>query len=391
MPGAHAKLGLSLPDSGRALAPLVCVFLRGGADALNLVVPHFEDRYYALRPSLAVPRPDHADTESRCLPLDERFGLHPRLASWLPAFRSGELAIVHAIGSDDQTRSHFEAQDQMERGESASRALGSGWLARLLRAQGRAGSLSAVAMGTRLPESLRAAPAASVLASLADYALGNSVDAGFEAALGRLYGASRDDLGKAGRDALATLKRLRELDRTAPPRDSYPKHSFGRQLADVARLIKADVGVHAASVDLGGWDTHFGQQASFSDQVDQLGKGISAFRQDLGEHLERTTIVVMTEFGRRSYENTTFGTDHGRAGVMFVLGGEVRGGRVITEWPGLAPGDLESPGDLRVTIDYRDVLAELALARLPRTKLAKVFPDYTPKTRGVLRSDATSQ
>ncbi len=386
MPGARAKIGLSLPDSGRTPSPLVCVFLRGGADALNLVVPHFEDRYYALRPSLAVPRPDHTDTDTRCLPLDERFGLHPRLASWLPAFQAGELAVVHAIGSDDQTRSHFEAQDQMERGESTSKALGSGWLARLLRAQGHSGSLSAVAFGTRLPESLRAAPAASVLASLGDYALGASVDARFEAALGRLYGASRDDLGKAGRDTLATLKRLRELNHAAAPRAGYPKHSFGQQLGDLAQLIKADVGVHVASVDLGGWDTHFGQQASFSDQVDVLARGISAFRQDLGEHRQRTTIVVMTEFGRRSYENTTFGTDHGRAGVMFVLGGDVRGGRVITEWPGLAASELEPPGDLRVTIDYRDVLAELALARMPRAKLAEVFPGYAPRLRGILRT-----
>ncbi len=382
-----------MPDAPRPM--LVCVYLRGAADGLSLVIPHADDRYHALRPTLGLARPDdaRASTTARALDLDGHFGLHPALGGLLPLYRAKELAIVHAVGSDDQTRSHFEAQDRMEHAGPKDAPIGSGWIARHLRTRpgGRAGGLAAVALGTAVPESLRGVPAAA-LQSASEYRLGPERDDAFADALRALYGGEADpalpfdaDLRRAGAEALTTLGKLGalEVDRRVGP--AYPEGQLGHGLKEAARLVRADLGVEVACIDFDGWDTHFVASQLIPDLAKELGDALRAFREDLGDAMEHVTVVCMTEFGRRAYENASLGTDHGRAGAMFVLGGGVRGGRVVTEWPGLGEEDLEPPGDLRVTIDYRDVLAELVSSRLGNAALAEVFPAFAPRPRGIFR------
>lgn len=350
---------------------LVCVFLRGGADGLALVPPHGDPRLRSLRPTSY--REDTID-------LDGYFGLHPALSPLLPAFRAGELAIVHAVGSDDRTRSHFEAQDRMERAGAAGRRVASGWLARALAARGGAiTSLTAVAMGTARPEALRGAPAAVLESADAAGGLGA---AAWGASLARLW-AGGGALEAAGRDALDTSRRLAALPEESAPARPYPEGAFGRSLRELARLVRADVGARVACVDLPGWDTHFVQAPGVAARAAELADGLVSFRADLGARSSRCTVIVMTEFGRRAYENGSLGTDHGRASVMLALGAGVAGGRVVSDWPGLSVADLEPPGDLRVTIDYRDVLAELLERRMSVTDVERVFPGHAARRLGV--------
>lgn len=351
---------------------VVTVFLRGGADGLNLVVPTFEKDYYRLRPTLAV---------RKTLTLDERFGLHPALEPFHALYRDARLAIVHAVGSDDDTRSHFEAQDLMERAGRPERGAAGGWLARHLRTKpGSRGAISAVSIGPTLPESLRGAPGACALLSIEQVALPEASPA-FTQALEVLYAADGSGPGKAGQATFRLLERINRAKAAAA--GGYPDTGFGHSLREVSRLLKADAGLEAACLDLNGWDTHFGQSATFEGLAGELAGGLAAFVKDLGARMERTVVVVMTEFGRRSYENATFGTDHGRGSVMFAVGGPVRGGRVITEWPGLGEDVLEGPGDLAVTIDYRDVLAEIVEKALGNPRAADVFAGYRPAFRGL--------
>jgi uncharacterized protein (DUF1501 family) len=358
---------------GGSDAAVVAVFLRGGADGLNLVVPTFEKEYYSQRPTLAL---------RKTLPLDERFGLHPSLEPIHGAFKDGQLAIVHAVGSDDDTRSHFEAQDLMERAGRPEGGVAGGWLARHLRTKpGSRGAVAAVAIGPTLPESLRGAPGACALESIEQVALPEASSA-FTSALEVLYSQDGSGPGKTAQATFRLLERINRAKEAAKP-EGYPATGFGGALREVARLLKADAGLEAACVDLGGWDTHFGQEAGFASNAAELSGGLAAFAKDLGARMERTVVVVMTEFGRRSYENATFGTDHGRGSVMFAMGGPVRGGRVIAEWPGLGGDMLIGPGDLAVTIDYRDVLAELIEKALGNPRAADVFPGYTPTLRNL--------
>lgn len=399
---------------------LVVLFLRGGADGLNIVAPYFEEEYYRLRPSLALPRPKDrvADVKSRAIDLDGRFGLHPALAPLLPLYQAGKLLPIHAIGSGDQTRSHFEAMATMERGIARDTGVASGWLARHLAATaGEVESpLRAVAITETMPESLRGATNATALLSLADYRLtphdlarpvktegkgtGNApasmqnaappgrADA-LAATLRGLYGSDTHGkpglLQSAGQETLAAMDAVKRLDPVhyqPAPGVVYPKEELGTGLRQAACLIKGDVGLEIACLDMGGWDTHItqGRESGWqAGRLSELGASLAAFAADLGPHLDHTTVIVMTEFGRRAYENTSLGTDHGRASCMFLLGGGIRGGRVYAEWPGLAEEKLEDHGDLRVTTDYRDVLAEVLSQRLKNERLAEVFPEYTPR------------
>jgi len=365
----------SLFFGGRSAPSLVVVFLRGGADGLNLVVPKEDRNYYFYRPTIAIRDP---------LRLDDQFGFHPAFKSLQPYFADGRLALVHAAGSDDDTRSHFEAQDLMEHAGRASEGVSGGWLARHLRSRGGATApLAAISLTRTMPESLRGAPGACAMESVEEVALPEA-GPGFTNALRVLYEAEGSGVGRAGRATFQVLERLnaaREAKRTS---ERYPSGEFGRSLGEVARLLKADAGLEVACVDYGGWDTHFVQSAGFTEHVKELSDGLSAFAADLGARLERTMVVVLTEFGRRAYENGTFGTDHGRASVMFAMGGPIRGGRVITEWPGLGGDDLEGPGDLRVTIDYRDVLGELLARGVGNPALDRVFPGHVMKFRGLI-------
>jgi uncharacterized protein (DUF1501 family) len=345
---------------------VVAVFLRGGADGLSLIPPVGDDDYHRERPRLAV-------SPAEALRLDGLFGFHPALRGLERLFAEGVLTVVPACGSDDDTRSHFEAQDLMEQG---GRSQGGGWLGRFLR-QGRgpmpldarreaedqaAGALTAVAFGPSLPLSLLGGPGAVALRSIDELSLGAS-QGPMTAPLGQLYD---DDplLGPSAREALRaldTVARLRAEPYRPAPGALYGEDDLSLGLRLVAQLVKSNLGLRAASVDLPGWDSHALQAQVMEPLMRSLATGLVAFATDLGPLLSRTSVVVMTEFGRRVGENSALGTDHGRGSAMLVMGGRTTGG-VRGRWPGLAPARLEGPGDVPVATDYRDVLASV-LAR----------------------------
>ncbi len=357
---------------------LVVVFLRGAADGLALVPPVADDHYYRARPRLAI-------GAKQAIKLDDHFGLHPQLLPLVAAWREGDLAIVHACGTEDQTRSHFEAQDLMEHGG----VVAGGWLGRFLstRPIESRGALTCVAVGKALPECLLGAPSVTVMESLEEFTIAGRTPR-FGSQLARLYAMKRGQLGIAARDTFAALLRI-EAMRTTQYRPengaTYGRDQFSNGLSQLARLIKADVGLEAASIDLEGWDSHFGQQGQVEGLAIKLAAGLAAFRQDLGPRLATTSVVVMTEFGRTVEENSAFGTDHGRGSTLWVMGGGVQGGRVHGAWHGLNPdvlekrGVLEGYGDLPVWNNYRNVLAPV-LTRHGATKgkgdLSAVFPDF---------------
>jgi uncharacterized protein (DUF1501 family) len=354
---------------------LVVVFLRGAADGLTLVAPIADDNYHKFRPRLAVKKED-------AVPLDGTFGLHPNLKALEAAWKEGDLEIIHGAGGESDTRSHFEAQDLMEHGGVGA----GGWLGRFLRARGPSQNpLAAVALAPTLPESLSGAPSAAAIESLRDFAITagrkGARKEDFTRELQRLYALEQDALRGAADRTFEAMHRLEGIDMKATPDNGAAyneKYPFAQGLRQIAQLIKADVGLDAASVDLGGWDSHFTQLTLIEPLMLQLANGLSAFRQDLGPRMATTTMVVMTEFGRRVAENSAFGTDHGRGGAMFVMGGGVKGGRVLGGWPGLKPEMLEGPGDLPVWNNYRNVLAPVLTRHgVDSANLARIFPDFT--------------
>jgi uncharacterized protein (DUF1501 family) len=375
---------------------LVVVFLRGAADALNIVVPHGEVAYYARRPTLGIPRPDDRRTAAslRALDLDGFFGLHPALKPLLPMWQSGHLAPIHACGAPDESRSHFRAMELMERGVGDERGPASGWIGRHLASThtSNPSPLRAVGLGQMPQRSLSGAVPVSALRSIADFHLGGDARAvsQMQAALGSLYGGG-GPLSVVGQETLDILDTLQALDPagyTAARGSHYPESEFGLGLRQIAMLIKADVGLEVAAVDVGGWDTHFAQGGSeglMAGLLADLATGLAAFHADLLDYASRLTIVVMSEFGRRAQENGSLGTDHGHGSLMLLMGGSVVGGRVHGQWPGLEPEQLIGPGDLAVSTDYRDVLAEVCQKRLNNPALSEVFPGYTPTLRGFLQ------
>ncbi|HMA36554.1 MAG TPA: DUF1501 domain-containing protein [Chloroflexia bacterium] len=375
---------------------LVCIFQRGAADALNVVVPHGEAAYYQLRPTLAIPRPDARGVAAgaRAQDLDGFFGLHPALAPLLPAWQAGHLAAVHACGAPDESRSHFQAMELMERGVAEPAGPASGWIGRHLGAldTGNASPLRAIGLGEQVPRSLQGTVPAAALRSIADFHLGGDPRAvnALQGALTVLYQGG-DPLAGPGQAALGVLDTLDRLDPThyRPAAGAqYPDSDFGWGLRQVAMLIKADVGLEVACLDLGGWDTHITQGGSAGQMAGllaDLGAGVAALYADLALHLDRLLVVTLSEFGRRAQENGSLGTDHGHGSVMLLLGGGIAGGRVVGRWPGLAPDQLVGPGDLAVTTDYRDVLGEVVRQRLNNPRLDTVFPGYTPIFPGVTR------
>ena len=364
---------------------LVCVFLRGGADGLNMVIPYEEDAYYAARPMLAIPRPDVSGSDPKIVDLDGFFGLHPVLEPLLPIFQGGEMKAVHATGSPDTSRSHFEAMSYMERGTPGSQSVSTGWIGRHLSTldTGNDSPVRAIGWGTAAQQAIRGPVSPVVLKSIADYHLGGRVDVASQmmASINALYAqdpASLQVSAEATTSAIDVISKVR-IDQYLPQNDAiYPEDDFGFGLKQTAALIRADVGLEAACLDLGGWDTHADQgsvEGTQAQLLTNLANGLAAFHADMGSDMQRVTVVVMSEFGRRLEENANDGTDHGHGGVMLVMNGNLSPSPVFARWPGLSDEFLDR-GDLAITTDYRDVLSEILIKRLNNPSVTEIFPDF---------------
>ena len=354
---------------------LIAIFQRGAADGLNIVVPFADTRYYELRPSIGVAAPGSL---SGALDLDGHFGLHPQLQPLKAFWDNRQLAIVHATGSPDPSRSHFDAQEFMESG-TPGKASGDGWLNRSLApASPQTSPVRAIALGSQLPRTLQGSRAAIAVNDARQFQMGDEDNSGI---LERMYArTSSAALGRAGSEAFAALRTIKTVNQQpynpAGGAQYLQGGELGRSLQQIARLIKADVGVEAAFAEMGGWDHHGNEPGQMATMLGQFGRAIAAFTLDMGDRMEDIALVTMSEFGRTAQENGDAGTDHGHGGVMIILGGAVRGGRVYGKWPGLEKEQLFEGRDLAVTTDYREVLSELVTGHLGQQNLAEVFPGF---------------
>ena len=365
---------------------LVVIFQRGAADGLNIVVPHGEPAYYALRPSINIPR-------NQVLDLDGFFGLHPTLASFQPLWKQGHLAVVHAAGSPDPTRSHFDAQDFMESGTPGIKATEDGWLNRSLHSLPQDDSpFRAIALGPSLPRILFGSEPAAAINNIKDFGVGGKNTAPIANSFEAMYEQSVDSvLHGTGQETFEAVKMLKSADPskyTPLPGASYPRGRFGDSLKQLAQLIKANLGVQVAFADIGGWDHHVNEgstQGQIANVLREFGQSLSAFWIDLGDLAEDTVVVTMSEFGRTARENGNRGTDHGHANVMFIIGGSVKGGKVYGRWPGLEQSQLYEGRDLALTTDFRQVLGEAVYRHLGNKSLDQVFPGFQDDPPGFLR------
>ncbi len=383
-------------DPGRKKV-LVTIFQRGAVDGLNVVVPHGDGSYYDLRPTIAVPQPKKTDG---AIDLDGHFGLHPSLAALEPLWRSNQFAIVEAVGSPDNTRSHFDAQDYMESGTPGNKGTRDGWLNRVLQGD-KAKDQSpfrAVAMTQQLPRSLYGRAPSVAMSNLADFSIkagiySQSMQGGFEAAWQE---NAKDGLGETGKETFEAVNFLKQANPAQyKPENgaSYPNTDFGRSMTQIAQLIKAGVGLEIAFTDTGNdirWDTHVNEgnaRGQLANYLRTFGQALAAFSTDLGKRMDDVVVITMSEFGRTARENGTRGTDHGHANAMCVLGNSVQGGKVYGDFRGLKNDKLYEGRDLDVTTDFRDVFAEAAYKHIGNKDLAAIFPGYAAsanKFRGFL-------
>jgi uncharacterized protein (DUF1501 family) len=375
---------------------LVVIFQRGAADGLNVVVPYREKNYYSMRPTIAIP-------QNQVIDLDGFFGLHPSLASFKPLYDQGHLAIVHACGSPDMSRSHFDAQDYMESGTPGVKGTDDGWLNRALQAEDllhrcegtcEHSAFRALALGADVPLTLAGKIPAIALNNVNGFNVAGRGPTPSAAAnaFQAMYADSGDQILHAAGDE--TFEAVRML-RAANPAQyqpangaSYPNNDFGNSMKQIAQLLKANLGVEAAFTDVNGWDTHQNQggvNGQLANRLSDLSQGVAAFWRDMGDSAENVTLVTMSEFGRTAHENGTGGTDHGHANAMFVLGGRVNGGKVYGKWPGLSNEQLNQGRDLALTTDYRAVLGEVVSSTIGARDLEKVFPGASLNPAGFLR------
>jgi uncharacterized protein (DUF1501 family) len=399
--GGIAMMGMSAMPSflQRAIAAtaapnkkkMVVLFQRGAMDGLNVVVPFGERNYYAMRPTISIPQPRSGGSDA-AIDLDGFFGLHPSLQPIEPLFRSGRLAIVQAVGSPDPTRSHFDAQDFMESGTPGLKATDDGWLNRSLQSlpEEKPSPFRAVAFGPYLPRTLQGiAPAIAVpeLKQFKMFGPQQTVEGGFEAMYAQTVDKALHGVGQETFEAIDQLKKINPDTYQPENGAQYPKGRFGQSLEEIAELFKADVGLEVAFLDSGGWDHHVnegGVQGQLSNLLRDLGQGIAAFHQDMGDRMDNVVFVSMSEFGRTARENGNRGTDHGHANCMFVMGGAIKGDKVYTRWPGMGEGQLYEGRDLAVTTDYRSVLSEILTKHLGNRDLAKVFPGFEAAPKNYL-------
>jgi uncharacterized protein (DUF1501 family) len=371
------------PGVGPAGDVLVMLLLRGGMDGLHAVPPHGDEQFGKIRRKHALVQPGRS---GGIIDLDGFYGLHPDLAPLEELYRERSLAIVHACGSPDHTLSHFEATITLERGVDDGSSVGSGWLSRHLHTSGSSNTspIRGLALSRIMPALLAGAPNAIAMPSVADFRL--NLPAGWEPnftrELAALYAETDSQESDAG---LASVRLFRDLAKIRAERSrsrngaDYPDHSLGRNFSELAQLIRAEVGLEVAVLELGGWDTHLGQVPQMSRQMNSLSASLLAFARDLGDLMKRVVVVAISEFGRRVYENSAEGTDHGRGTAMFILGGGIRGGRVYGSWPGLARDQLDGDGNLHITTDYRHVLAEIVERRLLNPQVQHAFPEFAAK------------
>ncbi|MCF7688419.1 MAG: DUF1501 domain-containing protein [Cephaloticoccus sp.] len=397
---------------------LVCVFQRGAADGMSMVAPFGDPDYYRLRSDIALAAPTRKAGATGVLDLGAGFGLHPALGSLHELYGAGELAVVHACGNPLATRSHFEAQDMMELGTDRNKNLPSGWLNRLITAcpedAAHRTALSAVALTSQLPRSLYGPEEAIAIADIARFGVaGGAPEVQSAGGAGMMGGGTRgnaatsfaeiyenavgDALHGAGQDGFAAIDLLRKVkpgNYRPAAGAKYPNGNFGRSMRQVAQLIKAEVGLEIAFVEIGGWDTHANQgnaTGALAARLTEFGNGLAALHRDLGAKMSDVLILTMSEFGRTARQNGNRGTDHGHGTAFFALGGAVKGGKVLGAWPGLAPDKLYEGRDLAITTDYRNFFAEACVRHMEvRTgALANVFPKFSAQPDnfpGYLRS-----
>ena len=384
LPSFLTRGAFGAADPGVRTKRLVVIFQRGAADGLNIVVPHGEPSYYAMRPNINIPKKSVLD-------LDGFFGLHPAMASFQPLWQQKHLAIVHAAGSPDPTRSHFDAQDFMESGTPGVKVTDDGWLNRALHELPAGPSapdksaFRAIALGPSLPRILSGKEPSVAINNLNDFSVGGKnlnaapMSNTFEAMYDRSVDTVLHGTGQETFDAVKTLKAADPAHYTPAANANYPKGRFGDSLKQLAQLIKANLGVQVAFADIGGWDHHVNEgstQGQIANVLGDFSQAIAAFWTDLGDLGEDTVVVTMSEFGRTARENGNRGTDHGHANVIFVLGGPVKGGRVYGRWPGLDQSQLYEGRDLAVTTDFRLVLSEVVSRYLGNKDLKTVFPGF---------------
>lgn len=372
---------------------LVVVFLRGGCDGLSLVAPYDDPVYVEARGNIAIPT--SGDQAAITLnPNNPTFtsslGLHPSAGPLKELYDARKLAVVHACGLNDDTRSHFDAMDFMERGVPGNKHMATGWLARHLQSAQPTGLLPTLAAGAATPASLLGEEDAVAMTDARNFGLSTHwrySDTGLRYNMlhtVKQFYTGTGAIETAGQRTIEVIESFdnRDLNYAAANGASYPGGSFGDTLRLVAQTVKLDVGLRIATVDFGGWDTHESQGNAgtgyFANQIDTLSRGLHAFYTDMSDHHGRLTMVVMSEFGRRLGVNSSGGTDHGHGNLMLVLGGNVNGGTVYGRWPGLQ--DLDQGQDLRITTDYRTVLSEVIVRRLGNPNLYTVFPGLTSYT-----------
>ncbi|HMD35320.1 MAG TPA: DUF1501 domain-containing protein [Vicinamibacterales bacterium] len=397
--GAFAMVSLGFAPSflartayaqGRAARSkqLIAIFQRGAVDGLNVVVPFGEPEYYRARQSIAIPQPRSASSgaENAAIDLDGFFGFNPRMAPLKPLWDRRQLAIVHACGSPDSTRSHFDAQDYMETATPGVKSTSDGWLNRYLQARRAEDEtpFRAVAMTAQMPRMLQGTAPAIAMNQIAQFGIragqaSDAVGASFEAE----YAAAADAvLHGTGRDAFNAMRMLKTADPSKyepEPGADYPRSPFGQALKQVAQLTKAGVGLEVAFADIGGWDTHVNQgaaQGQLANRLDDFSRGIAALVTDLGDRMADTIVLTMSEFGRAVRENGNRGTDHGHGNAMLIIGGGVRGGTVYGRWPGLSVDQRYDARDLAVTTDFRDVFGEIVVRHLGVADPRAIFPGY---------------
>src|SRR2546427_1041678 len=336
---------------------IIAIFQRGAADGISVVVPFGDPHYAPARPQTAIPEPARGGGE-RAIDLDGFFGLHPSLDSLKPIYDEGRLAIVHAAGSPDSTRSHSDAKDYMEASAPGNKAVSDGWLNRYLQAilaSDAPPPFRAVAISVNLPRSLAGRAPALAMQRVADFGIrGGRATPDIEEIFADVY-----------KDTFEAVKTLRNAtsQRYAPAAGvQYPNSPFGQALLQIAQLVKSNIGLEVAFADIGGWDTHANQGSSrgqLANQLKNFGDGLAALYRDLGDRMRNVVIITMTEFGRAIRQNGSGGTDHGHASCLFAAGGPINGGKVYGQWPGLAPEQLYEGRDLALTTDFRNVFSEI--------------------------------